>query len=258
MTKIFTFGSCVSRDIFNHTPEEAFEVTLNIQRMSFALLPSSGYPITFEEIDLDYLDDFPWEVKMMVTEISKSAFNMVKSADADYVVMDLIEERFDFSEFTIDGFSYRCVRSGHFENFYEKYLKDKATDYRELSIDEYSDDEIRKYFNLSISAVLDKFTIDKIILIETYYAKEMIDEDGNIVPYENQEEIKKANKRLKRVYQIMKEVLDSYGDDNMNYNLIEADENTYGYKNHKWGAFPVHYTDEYYEEMGRAIKLITG
>ena len=118
--KIFTFGSCVSRDVFNHTSEEDFEVTLNIQRMSYALMPLTGYPIKFEDIDMEYLDDFVWEVKMMVLELSKKCLEMAKGADADYLVMDLIEERFDFTEFTVDGKTYRCVKTGHFDNYYDK------------------------------------------------------------------------------------------------------------------------------------------
>ena len=252
-TKIFTFGSCISRDVFNHTAEEDFEVTLNIQRMSYALMPLEGYPVTYEELDMDYLDDFPWEVKMMVAEVSKNCLNMAKEADADYVVMDLIEERFDFAEFEIDGKSYRCIKSGHFENYYDKYLKDKATAYRELSLDDYTDEEIRKNFKLSIGELLQVFSIDQIIFIETYYADQMIDDEGNITEYENTEEILHANARLHRVYSIMKEVLGEYAEGEKSYFLI-APEKVMGYANHKWGPFPAHYTDEFYVETGKQIK----
>lgn len=171
--KIFTFGSCVSRDVFNHTPENDFQVTLNIQRMSHALMSLEGYPVNYDDLDMEYLDDFPWEVKMMVIEVSKKCLETAKEADADYLVMDLIEERFNFVEFAIDNKTYRCVKSGHFDNYYEKYLKDKVSDYRELSIDEYSDEEIEKCFRISVHELLKVFSIDKIILIETYYASKI-------------------------------------------------------------------------------------
>lgn len=256
MKKIFTFGSCVSRDVFNHTKEEDFEVTLNIQRMSYALMPLRGYEVKYEDLDMEYLDDFPWEVKMMVAEVSKSCLAMAKQTDAEYLVIDLIEERFDFVEFKIDGESYRCVKTGHFDNFYEKYLKEKATDYRELSIDEYSDEEIRKYFKQSVSELMSIFSIDRVVLIETYYADKMIDDNGNISAYDNQKEIASANKRLRRVYTIMKQVLDGYVEAGKQYCLI-APEKTIGYANHKWGPFPVHYTDEFYEGVGERIKAWT-
>lgn len=257
-TKIFTFGSCISRDIFNHTPEGEYEVELNIQRMSYALLPTKGYPVKYEDIDMEYLDDFPWEVKMMVTEMSKTAFSLVADSHADYVLIDLIEERFDFVEFEVEGEVYRCVNSGHFENYYEKYLKDKAKNYRTFSIDEYSDKEVRDNFTESISRLLEYYDISQVILLETYYAKKMIDDEGNITEYENQSEIEKSNERLKRVYRIMREVLESFAINDRSYHLIEAGQEVLGYANHKWGPFPVHYTDEFYEEMGREISCIVG
>lgn len=257
MKKIFTFGSCISRDVFNHTSEDEFDVTLNIQRMSYALMPLEGYPITYEELDMEYLDDFPWEVKMMIMEISKTCLEKAVTSDADYLVMDLIEERFDFAEFTIGKKLYRCVKSGHFDNFYDKYLADKVTDYTETSIDEYTDKEVEEMFDKSITTILKRFAIDKIIMIETYYARKMIDNKGNITEFENKEEISDMNKRLHRVYKIMKMVLDKHSTDEKNYNLITADEDILGNADHKWGPFPVHYVDEFYENVGESIKIIT-
>lgn len=257
-TKIFTFGSCVSRDIFNHTKEGEFEVTLNIQRMSFALLPLEGYPIRYEDLDMDYLDDFPWEVKMMIIELSKTGLSMIKDADADYVVMDLVEERFEFAEFEKDGKTYQCIKSGHFDNLYKKYLKDKVTKYRELSIEDYKDEEITNLFRKSISVLLDKFPIDKIILIETYFANRMIDDEGKITEYEDKVEVEKMNVRLHRVYKLMKQILDSFcKEGEASYTLLKAPEDNMGYANHKWGPFPVHYIDEFYENMGEKILKIT-
>lgn len=253
--KIFTFGSCVSRDVFNHTAEDDFQVTLNIQRMSYALMPLEGYPVKYDDLDMDYLDDFPWEVKMMVTEVSKKCLEMAMDADSDYLVMDLIEERFNFAEFTIDNKTYRCVKTGHFDNYYEKYLKDKVSAYRELSINEYSDEEIEKYFRISVHELLKVFSIDRIILIETYYAYKMTDDNGIITEYENVQEITDTNNRLKRVYTIMKGILDGYAADEKSYHLITED-NLMGYANHKWGPFPVHYTDDFYIETGKKIKEI--
>lgn len=252
-TKIFTFGSCVSRDVFNHTKEEDFFVSLNIQRMSYALMPLEGYPVNYEDIDMEYLDDFPWEVKMMVTEISKKCLEMAKQTDAEYLVMDLIEERFDFAEFELEGKKYSCVKTGHFDNFYNKYLKEKVVNYRELSIDDYTDEEVRECFRQSISEIMMVFSIDRIILIETYYAEKMIDDNGQISEYEDKQEIKHINKRLHRLYTIMKQVLNEYAKDNKKYYLI-APEKLIGYANHKWGPFPAHYTDDFYVEIGRKIK----
>lgn len=257
MKKIFTFGSCISRDIFNHTEKNDFDVVLNIQRMSFALMPTKGYPIKYEDIDIDYLDDFPWEVKMMIMEVSKTGLSKIKDSNADFVVMDLIEERFDFVEFKVGEDTYRCIKSGHFENFYDKYLKDKATDYRELSIEEYSDQEVKEYFKKSMDVLMQSFTIDHLILIETYFAEKMIDDAGNITEYEDQKEINKMNKRLTRVYKLMKEVLNTYNTQDKMYSLLQADKDNMGYKNHKWGPFPVHYVDDFYINMGQRIKEIT-
>lgn len=257
MKKIFTFGYCISRDIFNHTEEKDFEVVLNIQRMSFVLLPTKGYPVKYEDLDMDYLDDFPWEVKMMIMEVSKTGLSKIKDANADYVVMDLIEERFDFVEFKVDGNVYRCIKSEHFYNFYQKYLKDKATDYKVVSIEQYTDDEVKEYFKKSMDVLMETFSIDKLILIETYFAQKMVDDQGNITKYKDQKEIHKMNKRLVRVYKLMKEVLDTYNTEDLHYSLLKADEDTMGYANHKWGPFPVHYTDEFYVKMGNRIKEIT-
>ncbi len=254
--KIFTFGSCVSRDIFNHTDEKDFQVTLNIQRMSYVLMPREGFPVTYEELDMEYLDDFPWEVKMMVSEVSKTCLSMAGEADADYLVFDLVEERFDFAEFEIEGKKYRSVKTGHFENYYEKYLKDKVTSYRELSVEEYSDDEIRESFRKCVKELLKVFPIDKIILIETYYADKMVDDSGNITAYENVEEIGCTNERLKRLYRLMKQVLDENKEGDKRYCLLEPEE-ILGYEKHKWGPFPAHYTDDFYEEMGHKIKEYT-
>lgn len=256
MANIFTFGSCVSRDVFNHAPGNENEVSLNIQRMSMTLLPLKGYDINIEDIDMEYLDDFIWEVKMMLIEISKTALSMIDESNADYVVMDLIEERFDFAEFEIDGEKYTCIKSGHFDNFFEKYLKDKVTSYRETSIDEYDDEWIKKNLDIVIKRLCKKYSISKLILIETYYATEMIDDEGNITEYDIQEEIVEKNNRLHRMYGLMKEVLNENSTEDESFNLIEATENNLGYKNHKWGPFPVHYVDEFYENIGKAINII--
>lgn len=256
MAKIFTFGSCVSRDIFNYAPGNENEVSLNIQRMSMALLPLKGYKINIEDIDMDYLDDFIWEVKMMLIEMSKNALSMIADSDADYVVMDLIEERFDFAEFELAGEKYTCIKSGHFDNFYEKYLKEKVTSYRETNIDEYDDEWVKKNLDTVVKVLCKKYDISKLILIETYYANEMIDDEGNITKYEDQDEIAQKNKRLHRMYRLMKEVLNENSTDEKTYHLIEADKNVLGYKNHKWGPFPVHYVEEFYVNMGMKIKDI--
>ncbi|MGZ9568254.1 DUF6270 domain-containing protein [Alcaligenes nematophilus] len=90
---VLIIGSCVSRDIFNLPAAQDFQIPLYVARSSLA---SIFAPIPFRDIYSEHVKS-PFQKRLIEWDITKKSLGRIKSAVADVVIMDSIDERFNLA-----------------------------------------------------------------------------------------------------------------------------------------------------------------
>lgn len=102
--KAIIIGSCVSRDIFNLPEAKDFKISLYIARSSLA---SIFTPVPFENTYSEKIKS-PFQRKLVSWDIEKKSSSLLQTTDADVILIDSIDERFNLAAFENGG---RCTLS---------------------------------------------------------------------------------------------------------------------------------------------------
>ncbi|MBB3009220.1 DUF6270 domain-containing protein [Cupriavidus alkaliphilus] len=105
--KVFILGSCVSRDVFNHAGQGEFEIVDYVARSSISSM-FAGKP--FEDTFSNRLNS-KFQARMVNLDIVKQARYRLATVDADVILIDLIDERFNLVE--VENARY-CTASSEF------------------------------------------------------------------------------------------------------------------------------------------------
>lgn len=133
MVKISIHGSCVSRDIFRFDSKNDFEVVNYIGRNSIISLsyPSVALP-AFEKIGNG--QELNWDERMIYYDCKKIALDKIVTDGCDYLIIDLIDERFGILESDKGCLTYSQVlqRSEHINEVGTYFIKDVKEDSEEF------------------------------------------------------------------------------------------------------------------------------
>lgn len=233
MKKVLVIGSCVSRDAFNINGAECFEVTNYVARSS---LGSAFASQIFSGVGLDSVSS-EFQRRVIQIDLDKSLENIIRQSDVDFILLDLIDERFNLfqnsrgeictlsNELISSGFN-REIKSGRIiESGSDEFLQLWLVGWhRFLKLL----DELRALSKLRVSRVL---------------WAESLENGTNFEPGYPLGKIRAANDFLERLYLYIERDLPKK-------QFIEFDRNMLkGSINHRWGNSPFHYVGQVYKKI---------
>lgn len=241
MIKINIHGSCVSRDIFRFDQNELYKIINYIGRNSIISL---SYPPVNLNVFENVIDSrrLAWEERMIYYDSKKLAFDKIVDG-CDYLLIDLIDERFGILESDVGCLTYSQVlqRSEHMKSLYPYKIRDIHYDTKEFY------DAYNKYALF----LREHFNVNKIIIHEAYPVSVYLGKDQALHSF-NSEELKKNDKlciKIKRGYELLETFLPEA-------QVLQMPCNTIAFEEHMWGKSTVHYTYTYYMEMLKKINNI--
>ena len=232
-------GSCVSRDIFNFNRTEDINIDQYIARQSFISSVDTPFSGT---IDINLSSQF--ETRSLKSDLRKDSFKTLSSHKSDYLIIDLIEDRFPLVKFqeSLFTFSYELQNSKFFD-----YSEIELIDKTDIPSSTWKD-AMGKYVN----HILKIYSPDKIIIHETYLVDQYISKNGEIKCFSGEKLAfsKKINKILKQYYDYLKQKIPDA------YVISILNEGYLANENHIWGLAQVHYEDRYYQDVLKILKSI--
>lgn len=233
--KLFIYGSCVSRDIFNLEESRGFNLCTYFARSSMAALCSGAYhnDKVLENISSDF------RRRMVANDFSKGLLSAEESIkEADVILVDLIDERFDILVLETGELithSNELVESGllkEIEGSAFRRIPQGTLERRDLWLK-----GMRCFIDL-----LRKFNkLDQLVVNRVFWANRFESDSVTIFPVA-QASIEKANAELSWMYDVLSKELKPNQFLRFAPEFLSADEH------HRWGASPFHYSERYYKE----------
>lgn len=232
--QIDIFGSCVTRDAFAITNNN-YHMGSYFSRSSISSIYSRKIAINTSDVQLTS----KFQKRMVYFDLVKRFRSYIKESDADYLIIDLIDERFKIGKVKN---SYVTISTDFLNSNLNLEFKKLSNDNKNLIWFDKAKDFIE---DLRI------FGVEKVILHKAFWKETYIDKDGNICTFENLSIINEQNNILKAYYKYIEDALLDEG-----LNIIEEIP-CHASTKHKWGLDPFHYEDKYYDELIKEINIIT-
>ena len=225
-------GSCVSRDVFNFDLNKDIKLGKYFARSSFISTVSEPFP---EEFNLEISSS--WQKKVAEADLKKEVFNELSNNSANYLLLDLIDERLSLMKCKNSIFTLSMGLKN--SNFLEVYECDYINRY------ELDESVWKKSMDKYLKNLLKIYPEEKIIIHETYNVKSFRTKTGEInsFPEKKVEYYEKDNKLFEEYYNYIKLKLPKA----KVVNILK--DQTLANENHMWGLSPVHYEDSYYEDL---------
>ncbi|KKK38783.1 hypothetical protein WQ57_07325 [Mesobacillus campisalis] len=231
MIKIDILGSCVTRDAFAFT-ENNFQVNKYFARTSLVSLYSPPLNISKEEINLAS----KFQKEIVFSDITKQFPKYVENKSADYLLIDFIDERVSIMEVTKDTYitvSNEFIKSG---------LKEKYKSSKILPRKEFHKGLWEEKADLFIEQLGKYYSANKVILHKAFWKTRYKDKNGEVIEFNNVEEIKFNNNLLDKYYNYLEQNVPGI-------NVIDLGNRYLASEKHKWGLAPYHYETFYYKEF---------
>ena len=230
-------GSCVSRDIFEYDKEEIFKVSEYVARNSII---SAVSPIL--NLNADFFEKGDWQKRMVQIDCSKTLFSRFKDNFADYIILDLIDERFSLNY--VSG-TYITWSGGA-----EKYLTNISCNLVHAS--KFSRKTLIEFVDRYCEQLLQIYCPQQIILYKAIFVNEYIDHTGSIkrFPSEKMSYYDSLNQYISFLYNEM--------ESRLNCHTITLPRGTFAAENNKWGLAPMHYENNCYLSVLTELKKVIG
>lgn len=229
------FGSCVSRDLFEYAGETGLQVGRYIARESIISAVSAPVPVEESEIELTS----PFQKKMVLADCAKSAFDRLRSNKSDFLMIDLIDERFDLIKLRgslVTASNEVCEGLKKIIGGCEKVGKT----YKEQRV-WFGDEPVGGYVKTFCEKLREIYEPGQIFLHRALMTDFYLDSAGEVRKFSRNylEYNRKTNRILSYMYDLIENCLPGI-------HVIAEMDGTYASEKHKWGLAPMHYTDEYY------------
>ncbi|MCA1406538.1 hypothetical protein I6F26_26450 [Ensifer sp. IC3342] len=231
--KLAIFGSCVTRDVVAHLPP-SIELVSYIARSSF-VSAAQKTPYRIEKELPVSIGAF--ERRMIRHDLEKTGIESLIQSNPDIVVIDLIDERFQVYEY-----------SGTLVTLSAKIAKEQlGIDIRRKGRLFRRDGTFDKYFSQCAELILRRLCgmSNNVLVNEAYWAEHRATAGGPIL-YDDLENIRQNNERLRQYYDALRRFLPEK-------NFIRYDAQLFGDPRHIWGESPFHYTAPYYHYIAKEI-----
>jgi hypothetical protein len=241
--RVLIFGSCVSRDILNFAGGSS-RITLvdYYARSSIASLETD--PCDLDEAYFDRIkSDF--QRRMVRRDLSKAFLqDVVQRRDFDFILIDLIDERFDMYE----------VAPGAMATISGEFLATRYVTSRDRSSERWIRSGSERHRALWKAGVKRLFTLlaehglsDRVIVNKVFWADRM--EDGAPLGEEDAGQREAANSLLAWMYEELAAYVPAPRWMEFPGELLRSSPA------HRWGIAPFHYTNGYY---AKAVEQLNG
>ncbi len=251
LVNVSIFGSCVSRDILETPNYHFINLKSYIARQSIVSAVSPCVECNIDDINLPST----FQKKMIYSDFTKDVFDKLKTDNSDYLIIDLIDERFKLAKHknSIVTYSNELITSGYIQS--PKFINDEKLLNPSKFIffpDTTANNGIKRY--------IDEFVED---LLNIYPAKNIIIHRATMLDYyknTNRDIIHFPKNQLKSNKEINAKINFMY--DYLIYKLpnckvIDLCDSFTADETNKWGLAPMHYESDYYTEVIRELyKLI--
>ncbi|MBO1074168.1 DUF6270 domain-containing protein [Roseomonas marmotae] len=227
------FGSCVSRDPFDFLAPTGHDVLFYAARQSFVGLRDE--PVRYDPAW--YADLPPFERRCVFMDLEKSEEYFRFSADADYLIVDFIDERFDLMQV---GSSHvaatRHVLKEPFLAFHQDRLQRRRRLHPPIL------DDWRRGAEYFMERATRRFAPERIILHEARWSSHFRTVEGELLPFDEKVRARVApsNELLKHYHENFRALLPSC------LTLRVPDEFLFADPQHRWSKEPFHYIPAYY------------
>ncbi len=246
-------GSCVTRDSFKLFDEDSgLSIRKYVSRNSIFSVISE--PLELNECEYT-TEEKPYLKRMISVDFKKDLFRIYEENPSDYLIIDLIDERFNLLSFVGDkqmvitnssNFSKSDILASH--PVYSKL------DYVLLDTWDFSKGLMKKAIDEYARRISEIYNKDQIIINETYLAGHYKGTDGkyHCFPEERLNQYIRINTKLRIMYRYLINAL------NVDSNhIISQPEDNYAWEENKWGLAPFHFTDEYYNNVkNRFLEIV--
>jgi hypothetical protein len=178
---------------------------------------------------------------MVLWDLEKTGFNTLRQDGSDYLIVDLIDERFDLvkTDGSFATLSNEAVTSGIWGASPERVTKKKGL--RGYSVDGNNLDDYIEAFADRIQKI---YRQDRIIIHAAYMKDNFVDEHGEVhgFPLNHIANNARVNAMLRYMYQRLRECIPQA-------KWVDVGERYCADSSHKWGLSPMHYQMEYYLEV---------
>lgn len=232
------FGSCVTRDMleFDKKEKQCIQLGEYIARQSI-ITANEGVVSEIGEINLDSA----FQRRLVLNDMAKSTFIKLANQKSDYLVLDLIDERFRIGERrgTLVTLSNEMIKSRCI-NEEELRICNKSIFGNKAFLDEIS---LEFYVNRFLDALLQIYQSSQIILHKAYFLMQYrsLQNELKTFPIHSCNLIDRDNAWMDVMYSCIEKRIPKE-------NIIDCCENYYAEESHRWGLAPMHYCDEYYLE----------
>ena len=239
------WGTCITRDIFalGTRNESKYNIETFIQNCSF--IPAFGIHAG-PTMTLEYFQDLKnrkslFDYKCFMHDFNKTTLATLKDSEANWLIIDFTVFSYGLVAFQYEGGSEEYITFASWEMRKEVLDRMDVPKYRIVSP---VDLNYMKYMDQLVEFCIERYG-NNIILIETPYAYDYIDHDGNInirTPSLNQ---------VSKHYDVMLNFIKK-----TDCHYVKCPFNIIADQHHRWGLSQLHYITEYYEYAIEAINVI--
>lgn len=228
-------GSCVSRDL-----AEYHGYTVSHYQARSSLCSKTGQKAIYDPKSLENIES-NFQRRMVEWDLTKKSF---ETREADYVLMDLIDERFDICSSGTSHFtrSQAFFKSGVRETLQGEFTRVKRGSESHLALFQKGAEHFAR-------------DIDRPIILHNACWASSYRDGGEIYDFENTEQIKNENNLLEVMTKILSEVINFDA-------VVESPQHCISDASHKWGLASFHYIPEYYIDIHHQLiqvkSLISG
>ena len=237
--RIAIHGSCVSRDTFDFDDSGRYEVCEYVARNTIF---SSVQP----PIDIGWFASRPleknWRDRMISINLEKTLFSRLKDSESDYLLIDLIDER--FPQIRVPE-TYLTWTAGLKE--FAPSLENTGQIVHGMTFPfEQTEEALRMY----CQRIKSLFRSDRIILLCAKFVGEYLDKDGirNPFPDSRIQYSERLNAHIRTMYHYLQKEL--------RCQTIQLPPETAATEDHKWGLAPMHYETAAYLAFLKELKDI--
>ena len=235
------FGSCTSRDLFRLYPSDALELKTYIARQSVVSAVSEPVPLDEKSLVLDS----PFQRTAVCRDFNKSAFDLLREDGSEWLIIDLIDERFSPVKM---GTSYVtkssvAVQGGVIPE--DMHASTRTWNGTDFIIDGIG---LKSYISRFAEKLLEIYEPDHIIIHRAMTVEQYKDTKGELHFY-SEHELKVGNivnQIISFMYNQLKECIPQA-------KVIDKISHYYGSEMHLWGLATVHYEDGYYADVMKKI-----
>ena len=244
LPKISIFGSCVSRDMLEYQEDKILSLGAYIARQSIVSAVSSPLACKMEDIELPS----NFQRRQVYHDLIKDTFELLRESQADYLMIDLIDERFDLG--MLDG-SYVTLSSEMAVSAYRTTEIQSVTRVYDKTLQEYLIDGklLRSYMDAFVERLLEIYRPEQIILHKALFIDTYISTRGRKKNFNRfyRGRNRRNNHLLRFMYDYLHTCIPQA-------HVIDICDNFHADVHHKWGLGPMHYQAEYYKAALAAVK----